>query len=95
MSWKEAWRLIPKLARLLREEFGATQILVFGSAVNADYFSEESDIDIAAWGIPIAQYLSAVLAVNEFHHDFKVDLLDPTLCRLTLRERIEVEGIEV
>ena len=95
LRWEEAWRLIPELARLLREEFGATRILVFGSAVRADYFSEESDIDIAAWGIPIAQYLSAVLAVNEFHHDFKVDLLDPTLCRLTLRERIEVEGIEV
>ena len=95
MRWKEAWRLIPELARLLREEFGATQILVFGSAVNADYFSAESDIDIAAWGIPIAQYLSAVLAVNEFHDDFKVDLLDPTLCRLALQERIEEEGIEV
>ena len=95
VHWEEAWRLIPELARLLREEFGATQILVFGSAVSADYFSEESDIDIAALGIPIAQYLSAVLAVNEFHHDFKVDLLDPTLCRLTLRERIEAEGIEV
>ena len=95
MSWEEAWRLIPELARLLREEFGATRILVFGSAVSADYFSGESDIDIAAWGIPIEQYLSAVLAVNEFHDDFKVDLLDPTLCRLTLRERIEVEGIEV
>ena len=95
VRWKEAWRLIPKLARLLREEFGATQILVFGSAVNADYFSEESDIDIAAWGVPIAQYLSAVLAVNEFHDDFKVDLLDPTLCCLALQKRIEEEGIEV
>ena len=95
MRWKEAWRLIPALARLLREEFGATQILVFGSAVSADYFSEESDIDIAAWGTPIAQYLSAVLAVNEFHDDFKVDLLDPTLCCSTLQKRIKEEGIEV
>ena len=95
MRWKKAWRLIPELARLLREKFGATQILIFGSAVSGDYFSAESDIDIAAWGIPIAQYLSAVLAVNEFHDDFKVDLLDPTLCRLTLQERIEEDGIEV
>ena len=59
---------------------------MFGSAVSADYFSEESDIDIAAWGIPISQYLSAVLAVNEFHDDFKVDLLDPTLCCLALQQ---------
>ena len=95
VHWKEAWRLIPELARLLREEFGAAQILVLGSAVNADYLSGESDIDVAAWGIPIAQYLSAVLAVNEFHDDFKVDLLDPIFCCSTLQKRIEEEGVEV
>jgi uncharacterized protein len=93
--WNEAWQLIPELARMLREEFGATKIKVFGSAVNVDYFSDESDIDIAAWDIPIAQYLSAVLAVNEFHEGFKVDLLDPSLCRVVLRQKIEKEGIEV
>ena len=79
----------------MREEFGATQILVFGSAVSADYFSGESDIDIAAWDIPIAQYLSAVLAVNEFYNDFKVDLLDPSLCRVVLQQKIEKEGIKM
>jgi uncharacterized protein len=93
--WNEAWQLIPELARMLREEFGSTKIKVFGSAVSVDYFSEESDIDIAAWDIPIAQYLSAVLAVNEFHDNFKVDLLDPNLCRMVLRQKIEKEGIEV
>jgi uncharacterized protein len=93
--WNEAWQLIPELARMLREEFGATKIKVFGSAVSADYFSDQSDIDIAAWDIPIAQYLSAVLAVNEFHEGFKVDLLDPSLCRVVLRQKIEKEGIEM
>ena len=80
---------------MLRDEFGATKIKVFGSVVSADYFSDESDIDIAAWDIPIAQYLSAVLAVNEFHDDFKVDLLDPVLCRVVLQQKIEKDGIEV
>jgi uncharacterized protein len=93
--WNKAWELIPELARMLRDEFGATKINVFGSAISVDYFSDESDIDIAAWDIPIAQYLSAVLAVNEFHDDFKVDLLDPSLCRLVLRQKIEKEGIEM
>ena len=68
---------------------------MFGSAVNADYFSAESDIDVAAWGIPIAHYLFAVLTVNEFHDDFKVDLLDPIFCGSTLQKRIEEEGVEV
>jgi uncharacterized protein len=93
--WEKAWKLIPELARTLREEFGATKIKVFGSVVCVDYFSEDSDIDVAAWDIPIAHYLSAVLVMNEFHPDFKIDLLDPTLCRLSLRKKIEEEGIEV
>ena len=79
----------------MREEFGATKIKAFGSVVSSDYFSGESDIDIAAWDVPIAKYLSAVLAVNEFHNDFKVDLLDPSLCRVVLRQKLEKEGIEM
>jgi uncharacterized protein len=93
--WEKAWQLIPELARTLREDFGATKVKVFGSAVRVDYFSEESDIDVAVWDIPIDQYLSAVLVMNEFHPDFKVDLLDPILCNLSLRKKIDEEGIEV
>ena len=93
--WERAWQLIPRLANLLRQEFGATQIKVFGSAINVDYFSEASDIDLAAWDIPKAQYFAAVLAVDEFDSGFKVDLVDPTLCRLKLRKKIEDEGIAV
>ena len=37
-------------------EYSLPQRSVY-SAVSADYFSEESDSDVAAWGIPIAQYL--------------------------------------
>jgi uncharacterized protein len=58
--WNKAWELIPELARMLRDEFGATKIKVFGSAISVDYFSDGSDIDIAAWDIPIAQYLSSM-----------------------------------
>ena len=31
--WEQAWELIPKLAKLLREEYGAEKIQVFGSAI--------------------------------------------------------------
>lgn len=93
--WKKAWELIPELAKLLREEFGATKIKVFGSAINVDYFSLDSDIDIAAWGIPIDKYFLAVLAVDEFDPNFKVDLVDPFICRPKLLQNIKEEGIDV
>ena len=93
--WKRAWELIPQLAELLREEFGATTVKVFGSAINVDYFSLDSDIDLAAWDIPIDKYFLAVLAVDEFNPDFKVDLVEPAICRPKLLQNIEEEGIEV
>ncbi|MBT9317169.1 nucleotidyltransferase domain-containing protein [Leptothoe spongobia TAU-MAC 1115] len=93
--WHAAWELIPQLVKLLREDFGATTIKVFGSAINVDYFSLDSDIDIAAWDIPIDKYFLAVLAVDEFTPDFRVDLVDPAICRPKLLQNIEEEGIEV
>ncbi|MEM9163199.1 MAG: nucleotidyltransferase domain-containing protein [Cyanobacteria bacterium P01_F01_bin.4] len=93
--WNKAWKLIPKLAKQLREDFRATKIKVFGSAIKVDYFSMGSDIDLAAWDIPMSKYFTAALAINEFDPDFKVDLVDPTLCSPKLLNKIEEKGIDV
>lgn len=93
--WERAWQLIPKLAKLLREEFGAETIKVFGSAIDVAYFSAESDIDLAAWGISSKHYFAAALAVDEYNSEFKVDLVDPEQCRSQLREKIDKEGMAV
>lgn len=93
--WDKAWKLIPTLAKLLRQDFGAKRVQVFGSAVKIDYFSVESDIDLAAWDIPIDKFFKAILAVDEFDPDFRVDLLDPSFCSECLLKRIEEQGIDV
>ena len=93
--WARAWELIPELAKLLREEFGATKIKVFGSALLMDYFSIDSDIDLAAWDIPSELYFLAVSRVDEYSDEFRVDLVEPHLCRPGLRKAIDREGIEV
>ncbi|MEM8810712.1 MAG: nucleotidyltransferase domain-containing protein [Cyanobacteria bacterium P01_G01_bin.38] len=93
--WDKAWKLIPELAELLRKDFGAKRIRVFGSAVKIDYFSVESDIDLAAWDIPVDKYFKAILAVDEYNPDFRVDLVDPSFCSERLLKRIEEQGIDV
>ncbi|NEZ54951.1 nucleotidyltransferase family protein [Adonisia turfae] len=93
--WEKAWELIPELTALLRNRFGATQVKVFGSAIKADYFSLDSDIDLVAWGIPSEQYYDAFLAVMDYSEEFKVDLVNPGTCRPWIMESIEEEGIEV
>lgn len=94
--WAKAQSMLPKLTALLREQYGATQIKVFGSLVDKNRYTQWSDIDIAAWGIAPEKYYSAVGAVNDLSVDIKVDLIDPQCCSSpTLVQIIEEEGVEI
>ncbi|MEO0769510.1 MAG: nucleotidyltransferase domain-containing protein [Cyanobacteria bacterium J06649_4] len=94
--WKRAATLLPKLAALLREQFGAERVQVFGSFVDKDSYTIWSDIDIAAWGIPPQKFYKAIEALNGLSSDIKVDLVDPSCCgSWTLRQIIEEEGLDV
>lgn len=93
--WEKAWELIPKLSKLLRDEYGAEKVQVFGSAIKLEYFSITSDIDLAVWGIPANRYFLAATAADEFDEAFSVDVVDVRFCRLSLLKVIEAEGIDV
>jgi predicted nucleotidyltransferase len=78
---KRAWADVERIARLLTTDFGATQIIVFGSLVQGDHFDIDSDIDIAVKGIPPDQYFTAMAAANRITSqwvDLKpIEALDP------------------
>ena len=93
--WADAWNVARLVARLLREDFQAHRVVVFGSLTHRAWFNPSSDIDLAAWGIPDDQYYRAVAAVTGISSDFKVDLVDPESCQASLRRVIEREGIEI
>ncbi len=52
------------VSTLLREQFGATKIVVFGSLVK-ERFGEDSDIDIAVEGMASKDFFKALVAVDE------------------------------
>jgi predicted nucleotidyltransferase len=93
--WEQAWELARQLAHLLRERFGATRVVAFGSLVHRECFSPWSDIDLAAWGVSAKQFYQAVATVTDASQDFQVDLVDPADCRLAIRQSIEEEGIDL
>ncbi len=47
---QKALRLARRVARMLRERFGATRVVLFGSLVRPGAFALHSDIDLAVWG---------------------------------------------
>ena len=92
---ERAWQMAHAAAKLLREDFGATRVVVFGSLAHGAWFGAWSDIDMVAWGIPADQFYKAVAAVTGVSSDFKVDLIDPDVCRSAVRQSIESEGVEL
>lgn len=60
---KEAWTEVDMAVAVLREQFKANKIVVFGSLVK-DKFGQDSDIDIAASGIAPEDFFTALAAVN-------------------------------
>ena len=90
-----AWEVARTAAELLRERFGATRVVVFGSLAHDEWFTRWSDIDLAAWGIPPDAFFRAVAVVTGLSAEFKVDLVDPEDCRPDVHQAIDREGVAI
>ncbi|MGK7903081.1 MAG: hypothetical protein AB4352_17045 [Hormoscilla sp.] len=76
----QAWELARIAAKLLREKFGVTRVVVFGALFERIRCGHSADIELAAWGIPPRQYLSAADTVATINPEFEVDLIDLEIC---------------
>lgn len=90
---KRALTLAREAAHILKERFGAKQVILFGSTVDQSRFTMWSDVDLAADGIPNDRFFAAVAAVTGLSPEFKVDLVDIADCKPSLRKAIDQEGI--
>ena len=92
---QRAWQTAHRVAVMLYEDFGATQVAVFGSLAEEQWFSKWSDVDIAVWGIPPAKYLRALSEAENISRLFKVDLIDFENCSGRFRERVASQAIRI
>jgi predicted nucleotidyltransferase len=76
-----------RAAAFLKEQFGATRVVVFGSLVPGYWFSRTSDIDLAAWGLQPDDYFVAVARLQDLS-EFRVDLVVAERCKPALHEAI-------
>jgi predicted nucleotidyltransferase len=82
------------LAKVLKERFHASKVVLFGSALRTD-FSQWSDIDLAVWGVSVSDYFKAVAYVIGYSSNFKVDLVDAEDCFQSLLQHIIENGVEL
>jgi hypothetical protein len=82
---QHAWRIARQAAQLLRDQYGAIRVMVFGSLVHDDWST--------IWSPD--RFYSAVAAVSGLSPLLRVELVDPAACRPGLRQTLEDEGVEL
>ena len=91
---QEAWSAARQVAGILYEQFGARQVIAFGSLLRPGRFDDRSDIDLAVAGIPAARFFRA-WATAGASCPFELDLVDLADCAPTLRDHIKQEGVQL
>jgi predicted nucleotidyltransferase len=92
---KHGLEVARRAAALLRECFQVEKVVIFGSLLRPEHFSEHSDVDLAVWGLADQDYLQAVAAVTALDPEITVDLIAVEQAPLPLRQRTEQEGKEI
>jgi predicted nucleotidyltransferase len=90
-----AWAAARQAAQLLKTQFKATRVVVFGSLARKSGFTRWSDVDIAAWGIDSKDTFKAIGAILDMDADIAVNLVDVNTCRPSLLSAINQHGIEI
>ena len=92
---EQAWQEAKRASLILKKQFGATRVVVFGSLVRKAGFTRWSDVDIAAWGIAPEDTFSAIGVISELDSDVAINLVDVNTARTSLIEVVERDGIEL
>lgn len=93
----EAWALARATARTLRQQFGATRVVLFGSLARG-HFTPWSDVDILAYGIPESLRLAAMADLSVERHRpgvLALDVLAAEEMSGAFIEAAEAEGVEI
>ena len=88
-----AWSIARRAAYLLREEFGATRVIAFGSLAHNAWFGSQSDIDLAVEGIPAEAFWRAWCALDRLDPAVDIDLIAIEAASDSLRNEIVRQGV--
>ncbi len=92
--FEQAHNVARQAAALLKEKFGAGQVVLFGSVAGDLWFHHRSDIDLAAEGISPQDFWRAWAALDTLDPEFEIDLVALETVSDSLRHhRIAQEGV--
>jgi len=90
-----AWQVARKAARILKEQFGAQKVMVFGSLLHPALFHRQSDVDLVVWGLVGRDYFRAASVILDIDPSISIDLVAFEDARPGLQKVILQEGREL
>ena len=89
------WEKVKKITKILKKEYKAETVKVFGSLLDINRFHLNSDIDLAVSGMPPENFFKAYGDITARFAEIEIDLVDIEDCKKSLLKIIEQEGIEI
>lgn len=86
---------VRQVAAILKTRFGAQRVILFGSLAEADWFTPDSDVDLAVAGLAPDVYWQAWRMAEEIIHDRPVDLIEIETAKASLVQAIQKYGLEL
>jgi predicted nucleotidyltransferase len=80
-------------AQQLKQDFGVQRVVLFGSLLNPEMMTAQSDIDLAVWGL-LREDLYRAGAAIEQGHDWHIDLVEAEYAKPHIQDAI-AHGIEL
>lgn len=90
-----AWQVAREAARILKKQFGAQKVMVFGSLVHPALFHRQSDVDLVVWGLVGRDYFRAASVLLDIDPSISIDLVAFEDARPGLQEVVLKEGREL
>lgn len=90
-----AWPFARQAAVLLKNQFGAKRVVVYGSLAHGAWFYTNSDIDLMAEGITPQHYWQALGKLEELDSPFTINLITHDTLSDRLADEIRRYGIEL
>ncbi len=88
------WEVARQATQLLKESFGASRVVLFGSLLTQSRVHLHSDIDLAVWGMEERVYFKAVAKLQDIDPEFAIDLVEVQNAYPYIRAAI-AQGVEL
>lgn len=86
---------VRQVAAELKRLFGVKRVFLFGSVANADWFTPNSDVDLAVEGLSTDNFWAAWRLAEEIINDRPVDLVEMETAKASLLQAIDQYGLEL